>query len=83
MITQFGAAYGIAFQNVSKAIVYIGHWQLDIICKEDGIEISSSSDNFDELIENLNTYLNNIWEWLSKNKLKHHSRKSKATLLRI
>ena len=39
----------------------------------DDIEISSSSDNFDTLIENLNYELNNIRKWLSKNKLKNAS----------
>ena len=38
----------------------------------DDTEISSSSDNFDTLIENLNFDLNKIRMWLSKNKLKHH-----------
>ena len=44
----------------------------------DDTEISSSSDNFDTLIENLNYDLNNIRKWLSKNKLKHHPTKSKV-----
>ena len=44
----------------------------------DDTEISSSSDNFDTLIENLNCDLNNIRKWLSKNKLKHHPTKSKV-----
>ena len=44
----------------------------------DHTEISSSSDNFDTLIENLNYDLNNIRKWLSKNKLKHHPTKSKV-----
>ena len=38
----------------------------------DDTEISSSSDNFDTLIENLNYDLNNIRKRHSKNKLKHH-----------
>ena len=42
----------------------------------DDTEISSSSDNFDTLIENLNYDLNNIRNWLSKSKLKHHPTKS-------
>ena len=44
----------------------------------DDTEISSSSDNFDTLIEILNYDLNNIRKWLSKNKLKHHPTKSKV-----
>ena len=44
----------------------------------DDTEISSSSDNFDTLIENLNHDLNNIRKWLSKNKLKHHPTKIKG-----
>ena len=42
--------------------LYLGHYA-------DDTEISSSSDNFDTLIENLNFYLNKIRMWLSKNKL--------------
>ena len=47
----------------------------------DDTEISSSSDNFDTLIENLNYDLNNIRKWLSKNKLKHHPTKSKVMFI--
>ncbi len=48
----------------------------------DDTEISSSSDNFDTLIENLNFDLNKIRMWLSKNKLKHHRTKSKVMFIR-
>ena len=47
----------------------------------DDTEISSSSDNFDTLIKNLNYDLNNIRKWLSKNKLKHHPTKSKVMFI--
>ena len=47
----------------------------------DDTEISSSSYNFDTLIENLNYDLNNIRKWLSKNKLKHHPPKSKVMFI--
>ncbi len=44
-------------------------------------EISSSSDNFDNLIENLILDLNKIRMWLSKNKLTHHPTKSKVMFI--
>ena len=47
----------------------------------DDTEISSSSDNFDTLIENLNYDLNKIRKWLSKNRFKHHPTKSKVMFI--
>lgn len=47
----------------------------------DDTEISSSSDNFDDLIEDLNFDLDNIRIWLAKNKLKHHPTKSKVMFI--
>ncbi len=50
------------------------------LCADD-TEISSSSDNFDALIEHLNFDLNKIRMCLSKNKLKHHPTKSKVMFI--
>ena len=47
----------------------------------DDTEISSTSDNFDDLIEELNFDLDSIRIWLAKNKLKHHPTKSKVMFI--
>lgn len=47
----------------------------------DDTEIFSSSHDFDKLIENLNTDLKNIHNWLAKNKLQHHPTKSKLMFI--
>ena len=47
----------------------------------DDTEICSFADNFDTLIENLNYDLNNVTQWLSDNRLTHHSGKSKVMFI--
>lgn len=47
----------------------------------DDTQISSASDDFDTLIDNLNYDLNNVQKWLSKNKLQHHPTKSKVMFI--
>ena len=47
----------------------------------DDIQIFSSSHDFTELTENLNSDLNNIRNWLAKNKLQHHPTKSKLMFI--
>ena len=44
-------------------------------------QISSFSDNFDTLVENLNGDLHNIHNWLSDNKLQHHLKKCKVMFI--
>ena len=44
----------------------------------DDTQISSFSDNYDTLVENLNCDLHNIHNWLSDNKLQHHLKKCKV-----
>ena len=43
----------------------------------DNTQIFASSDNFDELVDMLNSDLKNISKWFADNKLQHHSTKSK------
>ena len=47
----------------------------------DDTQIFSSSYDFTELKENLNSDLNNIRNWLAKNKLQHHPTKSKLMFI--
>ena len=47
----------------------------------DDTQISSSSDNYDSLTENLNCDLYNIHKWLSDNKLQHHFKKCEVMLI--
>ena len=47
----------------------------------DDTEIFSSSNDFTEIIGNLNSDLNNIRNWLVKNKLQHHPTKSKLMFI--
>ena len=44
----------------------------------DDTQISSSSEDIETLIQNLNSDLNNIQMWLLKNKLQHHPTKTKV-----
>ena len=43
----------------------------------DDTQIFASSDSFDEVVDVLNSDLENISKWLADNKLQHHSTKSK------
>ena len=43
--------------------------------------MSSFSDNYDTLVENLNCDLHNIHNWLSDNKLQHHLKKCKVMFI--
>ena len=47
----------------------------------DDTQISSSSDNYDSLTENLNCDLYNIHKWLSDNKLQHHFKKCEVMFI--
>ncbi len=48
----------------------------------DDTQISSSSHDYDALIDNLNMDLSNIHtEWLAKNKLKYHRKKTKVMFI--
>ncbi len=47
----------------------------------DDTQISSSSHDYDTLIDNLNTDLSSIHKWLAKNKLNYHRKKQKSCLL--
>ena len=47
----------------------------------DDTKISSFSDNYDTLVENLNCDLHNIHNWLSDNKLQHLLKKCKVMLI--
>ena len=47
----------------------------------DDTQISSFSDNYDTLVENLNCDLHNIHNWLSDNKLQHHLKKCKVMFI--
>ncbi len=47
----------------------------------DDTQISSSSHNYDTLIDNLNMDLSNIHKWLAKNKLKYHRKKTKVMFI--
>ncbi|CAB4016621.1 Hypothetical predicted protein [Paramuricea clavata] len=47
----------------------------------DDTQISSSSHDYDTLIDNLNMDLSSIHKWLAKNKLKYHRKKQKSCLL--
>jgi hypothetical protein len=47
----------------------------------DDTQIFASSDNYDELVELLNSDLKNISRWLSDNKLQHHTTKTKLMFI--
>ena len=47
----------------------------------DDTQIFASSDNFDELVDMLNSDLENISKWLADNNLQHHFTKSKLMLV--
>ena len=47
----------------------------------DDTQISSSSHDYDTLIDNLNMDLSNIHKWLAKNKLKYHRKKTKVMFI--
>jgi hypothetical protein len=47
----------------------------------DDTQISSSSYDFETLVQNLNDDLNNIQRWLLKNKLQHHPTKTKVMFI--
>jgi hypothetical protein len=47
----------------------------------DDTQIFASSDNYDELVELLNSDLKNISRWLSDNKLQHNTTKTKLMFI--
>ncbi len=47
----------------------------------DDTQISSSSHDYDALIDNLNMDHSNIHKWLAKNKLKYHRKKTKVMFI--
>lgn len=47
----------------------------------DDTQIFASSDNYDELVDLLNSDLENISRWLSDNKLQHHATKTKLMFI--
>ncbi len=47
----------------------------------DVTQISSSSHDYDALIDNLNMDLSSIHKWLAKNKLKYHRKKTKVMFI--
>ena len=47
----------------------------------DDTQIFASYDNYDELVELLNSDLKNISRWLSDNKLQHHTTKTKLMFI--
>ena len=47
----------------------------------DDTQIFASSDNYDELVDLLNSDLKNISRWLSDNKLQHHTTKTKLMFI--
>ena len=47
----------------------------------DDTQIFASSNDYAELIDSLNFYLNNISQWLAKNKLQHHPTKTKIMII--
>ena len=47
----------------------------------DDTQIYASSDNYDELVDLLNSDLKNISKWLLDNKLQHHATKTKLMFI--